>query len=77
MDFGFRRAALFGIAPVFSLFSSIAPPPWHTAFLRFVPVVNSAVSVLAYVANCAVKPTRLRRASYFLSLALSGASHYE
>ena len=50
-------------------FASSAPPPWHTAFSRFVPVVNSAVSVLASGSNCAVKPTRLRRAAYFLSLA--------
>ncbi len=50
-------------------FSSSAPPPWHTAFSRFVPVVNSAVSVFASGSNCAVKPTRLRRAAYFRSLA--------
>ena len=50
-------------------FSSIASPPWRNAFSRFSPVVNSEVSVLASVANCAVKPTRLRRAAYFRSLA--------
>ena len=51
-------------------FSSSAPPWWHTAFSRFVPVVNSEVSVLASGSNCAVKPTRLRQAAYFLSLGL-------
>ena len=49
-------------------FSSSAPLWWHTAFSRFVPVVNSEVSVLASGSNCAVKPTRLRRAAYFRSL---------
>ena len=48
---------------------SAAPLPWHTAFSRFALVVNSAVSVLASGSNCAVKPTCLRQASYFLSLA--------
>jgi len=51
-----------------TFFASIAPPPWRTAFSRFPPVVNSEVSVFASVANCAVKPTRLRRAAYFRSL---------
>ena len=45
-------------------FASIAPPPWRCAFSRFAPVVNSVVSVLASGSNCAVKPTRLRRAAY-------------
>ena len=49
-------------------FASTAPPPWHTAFSQFAPVVNSVVSVLAAGSNCAVKPTRLRRAAYFRSL---------
>ena len=64
-----RRAAPFGAAPVLSFFASSAPPWWHTAFSRFVPVVNSEVSVFASVANRSVKPTRLRRAAYFRSLA--------
>ena len=63
------RAAPFGIAPVFSFFASSALPPWRCAFSRFAPVVNSEVSVFASVANRAVKPTRLRRAAYFRSLA--------
>ena len=46
-------------------FVSIAPPRWHSAFSRFAPVVNSVVSVFASGSNCAVKPTRLRRAAYF------------
>ena len=50
-------------------FASSAPPPWHTAFSRFAPVVNSVVSVLASGSNCAVKPTCLRQAAYFRSLA--------
>ncbi len=50
-------------------FSSSAPPWWHNVFSQFAPVVNSAVSVFTSGSNCAVKPTRLRRASYFRSLA--------
>ena len=46
-------------------FASIVPPRWHNVFSQFAPVVNSAVSVLASGSNCAVKPTRLRRAAYF------------
>ena len=65
------RASPFGAAPVFSFFASSAPPPWHTAFSRFAPVVNLGLPVLASVANRAVKPTRLRRAAYFRSLACS------
>ncbi|EOD5215942.1 DUF1010 domain-containing protein, partial [Pseudomonas aeruginosa] len=49
-------------------FSSIASPPWRTAFSRFAPVVNLGLPVLASGSNCAVKPTRLRRAAYFRSL---------
>ena len=52
-------------------FSSIASPPWRTAFSRFAPVVNLGLPVLASGSNCAVKPTRLRRAAYFRSLALA------
>ena len=54
--------------PVFSFFASIAPPRWRNAFSRFVPVVNFGFPVLAFGSNCAVKPTRLRRAAYFHSL---------
>ena len=50
-------------------FSSIASPPWRSAFSRFAPVVNLGFPVLASGSNCAVKPTRLRRAAYFRSLA--------
>src|SRR5690606_25288305 len=63
-----RRASPFGAAPVFSFFASSAPPPWHTAFSRLVPVVNLGFPVLAVVANRAVKPTCLRQAAYFRSL---------
>ena len=49
-------------------FSSIASPPWRSAFSRFAPVVNLGLPVLASGSNRAVKPTRLRRAAYFLSL---------
>ena len=59
----------FGAAPVFSFFASSAPPRWRTAFSRFVPVVNFWLPVLASVANRAVKPTCLRQAAYFRSLA--------
>ena len=61
----------FGAAPVFSFFASSAPPRWHNVFSQFASVVNSAVSVLASGSNCAVKPTRLRRAAYFRSLVRS------
>ena len=50
-------------------FASTAPPPWRSAFSRFVPVVKLGFPVLASGSNCAVKPTRLRRAAYFRSLA--------
>ena len=50
-------------------FSSSASLPWRSAFSRFARVVNLGLPVLASVANRSVKPTRLRRAAYFLSLA--------
>ena len=50
-------------------FSSSALPRWHNVFSQFAPVVNSEVSVFASVANRAVKPTCLRQAAYFRSLA--------
>ena len=50
-------------------FASIAPPPWRRAFSQFAPVVKLGFPVLASGPNCAVKPTRLRRAAYFRSLA--------
>ena len=50
-------------------FSSSALPLWRSAFSRFAPVVNLGFPVLASGSNCAVKPTRLRRAAYFRSLA--------
>ena len=53
-------------------FASIASPPWRSAFSRFVLVVNLEFPVLASGSNCAVKPTRLRRAAYFRSLAVDG-----
>ena len=62
------RASPFGAAPVFSFFASSAPPPWRSAFSRFAPVVNLGLPVLVSGSNRAVKPTRLRRAAYFLSL---------
>ena len=49
-------------------FASIAPPPWRRAFSQFAPVVKPGFPVLASGSNCAVKPTRLRRAAYFRSL---------
>ena len=49
-------------------FASSASPPWRTAFSRFASVVNLGLPVLASGSNCAVKPTRLRRAAYFRSL---------
>ena len=49
-------------------FASIAAPRWRSAFSRFAPVVKLGFPVLASGSNCAVKPTRLRRAAYFRSL---------
>ncbi|AVP59163.1 hypothetical protein C7H73_15230 [Pulveribacter suum] len=46
-------------------FTSVAPPPWRSAFSQFAPVVNLGLPVLASGSNRAVKPTRLRRAAYF------------
>ena len=53
-----------------AFFASTASPPWRTAFSRFALVVNLGLPVLASGSNRAVKPTRLRRAAYFLSLAV-------
>ena len=50
-------------------FASNAPPPWRTAFSQFAPVVKLGFLVLASGSNCAVKPTCLRQAAYFRSLA--------
>ena len=50
-------------------FASVALPPWRSAFSRFALVVKLGFPVLASGSNCAVKPTRLRRAAYFRSLA--------
>ena len=49
-------------------FASTAPPRWCSAFSRFAPVGKLGFPVLASGSNCAVKPTRLRRAAYFRSL---------
>ena len=54
-----------------AFFASTASPPWRSAFSRFAPVVNLGLPVLVSGSNRAVKPTRLRRAAYFLSLACS------
>ena len=62
-------ASPWGAAPVFSFFASSAPPRWHNVFSQFAPVVNSAVYVFASGSNFAVKPTCLRQAAYFRSLA--------
>ena len=62
------RVSPLGAAPVFSFFASSAPPQWRTAFSQFAPVVKLGFPVLASGSNCAVKPTRLRRAAYFRSL---------
>ena len=47
---------------------AISSLPWRSAFSRFAPVVKVGLPVLASGSNCAVKPTRLRRAAYFRSL---------
>ena len=46
-------------------FSSSASPPLRCAFSQFALVVKLGFPVLASESNCAVKPTRLRRAAYF------------
>ncbi|MDD2690324.1 MAG: DUF1010 domain-containing protein [Simplicispira sp.] len=56
-------------------FSSIAPLRWRSAFSRFAPVVKLGFPVLASGSNCAVKPTRLRRAADFHSLGLFIHTH--
>ena len=48
---------------------SDAPPSWPSAFSWAASVVKLGFPVLASGSNCAVKPTRLRRAAYFRSLA--------
>ena len=50
-------------------FTSAVPPQWRSAFSQFAPVAKSWLPVLASGSNLPVKPTRLRRAAYFLSLA--------
>ena len=81
------RASPWGAAPVSSFFasspcaasatsyhfSSIASPPWRSAFSQFAPVVKLGLPVLASGSNCAVKPTCLRQAAYFRSLVPSPA----
>ena len=46
-------------------FAGVAPPQWRGAFSRFATVAKLGFPVLASGSNCAVKPTRLRRAAYF------------
>ena len=55
-------------------FSSIASPPWRSVFSRFALVVKLGFPVLASGSNCAVKPTRLRRAAYFRSLSIHSST---
>ena len=56
-------------------FASIVSPPWRRAFSQFALVVNLGFPVLASGSNCAVKPTRLRRAAYFRSLGVTNEHH--
>ena len=65
----FSASSAFAACATSYHFASIAPPRWRSAFSRFVSVVKLGFPVLASGSNCAVKPTRLRRAAYFLSLA--------
>ena len=70
LGFGFLAGLrLFVLRQFLAFFASSASPPWRTAFSRFARVVNLGFPVLASVANRSVKPTRLRRAAYFRSLA--------
>ena len=48
---------------------SAAPLPWPSGFSWAAPLSKSGRSLLAFGSNPAFKPTRLRRAAYFLSLA--------
>ncbi len=65
----FSASSAFAACATSYHFASIAPPRWRSAFSRFASVVKLGFPVLASGSNCAVKPTRLRRAAYFLSLA--------
>ena len=64
----FLASSAYAASAASYLFESIAPPPWRSAFSRFALVVKLGFPVLASGSNCAVKPTRLRRAAYFRSL---------
>ena len=66
----FLASSAYAASAASYLFESIAPPPWRSAFSRFALVVKLGFPVLASGSNCAVKPTRLRRAAYFRSLEL-------
>ncbi|MEI2622615.1 MAG: DUF1010 domain-containing protein [Giesbergeria sp.] len=57
-----------------AFFASSALPPWRCAFSWFAPVVNLGLPVLASGSNRAVKPTCLRQAAYFRSLACSNSA---
>ena len=46
-------------------FCSIALPRWRSAFSWAASIFKAGRSLLAFGSNCAVKPTRLRRAAYF------------
>ena len=70
----FLASSAYAASAASYLFESIAPPPWRSAFSRFALVVKLGFPVLASGSNCAVKPTRLRRAAYFRSLVLSYSS---
>ena len=65
----FLASSAYAASAASYLFESIAPPPWRSAFSRFALVVKLGFPVLASGSNCAVKPTCLRQAAYFRSLA--------
>ena len=70
LGFGFLAGLrLLALRQFSAFFVSIAPPRLRCAFSRFAPIASLGLPLLAAGSNRSVKPTRLRRAAYFRSLA--------
>ena len=65
----FFASSHFSVSASSYCFCSAVPPRWCCAFSQLAPVTKSWLPVLASGSNISVKPTRLRRAAYFRSLA--------
>ena len=61
-------SAFFGVRGFLVFLASSARSAWARSFCFRSAVRLRSIFGLAVVANCPVKPTRLRRAAYFLSL---------